>query len=159
MKKRNKKVSLTILATATVMAVPVLFGCGNEAPAAAPAPAEDVTEAPAAEPTEDVTEEPADTPAEDVTEDATEVGMANPWVEMRRLIRSAPGFLRHLRERMFRHGLSATSWAIPRRTSDQWCSLAMNLMVWTSPPELSMERLRMLIYQDFMWIGQSVRRM
>ena len=82
MKKRNKKVSLTILTTATVMAVPFIFGCGKEAPAVAPAPAEDVTEAPAAEPTEDVTEEPADTQAEDVTEDATEVGMANPWVEI-----------------------------------------------------------------------------
>ena len=82
MKKRNKKVSLTILTTATVMAVPFIFGCGKEAPAVAPAPAQDVTEAPAAETTEDVTEEPADTRAEDVTEDATEVGMANPWVEI-----------------------------------------------------------------------------
>ena len=90
MKKRNKKVSLTILTTATVMAVPFIFGCGKEAPAVAPAPAENVTEAPAenvteapaAETTEDVTEEPADTQAEDVTEDATEVGMANPWVEI-----------------------------------------------------------------------------
>lgn len=61
MKKRNKKVSLTILATATVMAVPVIFGCGNEAPAAAPAPAEDATEVGMANPWVEITEEEADT--------------------------------------------------------------------------------------------------